>query len=150
MSGFPDGVEQSTASLRPAPPAAIQLTGDGALSMVVPEGVIGAVKASVARMDGEMARGPVRVTNRDLQQWNKVVCCITVTADVYQVCGARAPREVEMIVSVKPQQDSRARGGYRLCANDVATFDSPRTNLAGRTLIHTNVMFYRACRGSTY
>jgi hypothetical protein len=77
----PDGFEQSTASLRPAPPAARQLTGDGALSMVVPEGVIGAVKASVARMDGEMARGPVRVTDRDLQQWNKVVCCITVTAD---------------------------------------------------------------------
>ena len=49
-----------------------------------------------------------------------------------------------MIVSVKPQQNSRAQGGYRLCANGVATFVSPRTNLAGKTLIHTNVMFYRA------
>ena len=147
----PDGFEQPTASLRPEPPAAVQLTGDGTLSMVVPEAVIGAVKESFARMDSEMAPGPGRVTDRDLQQWNKVVCCIMVTADVWKVGGARsrAPKEVEMIVSVKPQQDSRARGGYRLCANDVATFDSPRTNLAEMTFIHTNVTDVLQGRGST-
>ena len=103
------------------------------------------MEETVARMDGEATEGPVEVTGRDLQQWNKVVCCVTVTANVYQAgTGARAPRDVEMIVSAKPQHDSRAQGGYRLCANAVATFDSPHTSLVGKPRVHTNVMFYKA------
>jgi methyl coenzyme M reductase beta subunit len=62
----------------------MQLIGDGTLSLVIPEEVIEAVEETVARMDGEAAQGPVKVTGRDLQQWNKVVCCVTVTANVYQ------------------------------------------------------------------
>ena len=58
---------QSAAALLPAPPIIItmQLTGDGALSIVIPAEVIEAVEATVARMDGEAAHGPVEVTGRD-------------------------------------------------------------------------------------
>ena len=56
----------------------MQLIGDGALSMVIPVQVIEAAEETVARMDGEAAQGPVKVTGCDLQQWNKVVCCVTV------------------------------------------------------------------------
>ena len=72
---------QSAATLLPAPPSTIRLIGGGAQSMVIPIEVIEAVEEAVARMDGEAAQGHVKVTGRDLQQWNKVVCCVTVTAN---------------------------------------------------------------------
>ena len=43
--------------------------------MVVPVEVIEAVEETVARIDGEAAKGHAKVTGRDLQQWNKVVLC---------------------------------------------------------------------------
>ena len=51
----------------------------------------------------------VKVDDEDLQQWDKVVCCVAVTADVYQAStDGRVPKDARLIVSAKPQLDSRA------------------------------------------
>ena len=85
------------------------------------------------------------VDEEDLQQWDKVVCCIAVTTDVYQTTiDGRVPKDVRLIVSAKPQHYSRAASGFSLCADSVATFEKPFTNLIGNVMSHSNVMFYEA------
>jgi hypothetical protein len=66
------------------------------------------------------------VTEADREQWDKVVCCIAATAQVYQVSvTGRLPKDARMIVSAKPQHDSRAANGVSLCVDSVAIFHKP-------------------------
>ena len=117
--------------LPPSPSKHARLSAEnGTLSIVVPPEVMAQVSESIVRLNGEASRGPVKVDDEDIQQWEKVVCCVAVTADVYQAStDGRVPKDARLIVFAKPQHDSRAEGGVSLCADTVAAFEKPFSNL---------------------
>ena len=48
--------------------------------MLIPAEVMAQVVESIVRLNAEASRGPVKVDDVDLRHWEKVVCCIAVTA----------------------------------------------------------------------
>ena len=72
--------------LPPPPSKHARLSAEGGtLSIVIPPEVMAQVEESIVRLNGEASRGHVKVDDEDIQQWDKVVCCVAVTADVYLV-----------------------------------------------------------------
>ena len=73
--------------LLPPPPSRLAgckiIGSDGDLSMVVSREVVEQVNRSIVRMNEEQPNEPVRVTQADKDQWNKVMCCVAMTAEVY-------------------------------------------------------------------
>ena len=133
--------------LLPLPPSQSDRVtgGDGNLSIVVSSEVLEQVNRSIMRMNEEQSKEPARVIEADREQWNKVVCCVAVTAEVCQISiSGRLPKDARMIVSAEPQHDSKTANGVSLCADSIAIFDKPDSNLAGRGSMHSVVMFYQA------
>ena len=100
-----------TSIVLPPPPSkhVKQSAENGTLSIVIPPEVVSRVEESIVRLNGEASKGLMVVDEGDLQQWDKVVCCITVTADVYQSnIDGGVPKDARLVVSAKPQHDSAA------------------------------------------
>jgi hypothetical protein len=126
------------------------IRSEGNLSTVVPSEVLAQVKASVVHINGEQSKGPTRMTETDKEQWNKVVGCVAVAAQVHQVnIAGRLPKNARMIVSVKPQNDSRAANGLSLCADPVAVVHEPDAAKVGEVDMSANVMFCQASDSSS-
>ena len=116
----------------------------------MPSEVLAQVNQSIVRINGEHSKGPARVTETDKEQWDKVVCCVAATAQVYQVnVQGRLPKDARMIVSAKPQHDSRPANGFSLYADSAAIFYKPDSTKAGNVDMSANVMFYQASDDSS-
>ena len=79
--------------------------------MLVHPEVMAQVAESILRLNGEASGWPVMVDDVDLRQRKRIVCCIAVTADVYQAStDGRVPKDARLIVSAKPRVPTDGQG----------------------------------------